>query len=274
MDRHRARRRTCRRGAVGRAARPRCARPPTLGLAAQARLGSGPCDLVWCDRGRRRPRAVGGRFQQRGKIRKHGARFVARRRDRRGARALAQWTRQHRRATAPQPSGGIPARGLRRVLDRLAVAALAVGGARARGPLSVDAQLERFSRAIPLVIVLLVASGLRLAFVQLDRIAALWTTSYGQLLACKLAGVVVLLALAAANRYRLVPKFETSAAAAARPLATAIAFELAIALLILSLVALWRFTPPPRALAVAAPISLHLHGEKAMAEIEIERNGE
>ena len=151
---------------------------------------------------------------------------------------------------------------------------LAVGSARTRGPHSVGAQLERFSRAIPLVIVLLVASGLWLAFVQLDRIAALWTTSYGQLLACKLACVAVLLALAAANRYRLVPRFETAAAAAARPLATTIAFELAIALLILSVVALWRFTPPPRALAVAAPISLHLHGEKAMAEIEIERNGE
>jgi len=156
---------------------------------------------------------------------------------------------------------------------------LAVVSARTRGPHSVDAhsvaaQLERFSRAIPLVIVLLVASGLWLAFVQLDRIAALWTTSYGQLLACKLACVAVLLALAAANRYRLVPKFETGGAAAARPLATVIAFELVIALLILSLVALWRFTPPPRALAVAAPISLHLHGEKAMAEIEIERNGD
>ncbi|MBV8419236.1 MAG: CopD family protein [Hyphomicrobiales bacterium] len=150
---------------------------------------------------------------------------------------------------------------------------LALRSARTRGPHAVGAQLERFSHAIPLVIVLLVASGLWLAFVQLDRIAALWTTSYGQLLACKLACVVVLLALAAANRYRLVPKFEIGGAAAARPLTTAIAFELAIALLILSLVALWRFTPPPRALAVAAPISLHLHGEKAMAEIAIERNG-
>jgi copper transport protein len=39
----------------------------------------------------------------------------------------------------------------------------------------------------------------------------------------------------------------------------------------LGLVALWRFTPPPRALATAAPISIHIHGEKAMAEIEIER---
>jgi copper transport protein len=156
---------------------------------------------------------------------------------------------------------------------------LAVRSERMRGPHSIGArsagvQLARFSRAVPLVIVLLAASGLWLAFVQLDRLAALWTTSYGQLLACKLACVAVLLALAAANRYRLVPKFETGAAAAARPLATAIAFELAIALLILGLVTLWRFTPPPRALAVAAPISLHLHGEKAMAEIEIERDGE
>src|SRR5215470_13372408 len=96
---------------------------------------------------------------------------------------------------------------------------LAVRSERVRGPHSIGArsagvQLARFSRAIPLVIVLLAASGLWLAFVQLDRLAAPWTTSYGQLLACKLACVAVLLALAAANRYRLVPKFETGAAAA------------------------------------------------------------
>src|SRR5262249_46192444 len=99
---------------------------------------------------------------------------------------------------------------------------LAVRSERMRGPHSIGAhfagaQLARFSRAIPLVVVLLVASGLWLAFVQLDRIAALWSTSYGQLLACKLAGVAVLLALAATNRYRLVSKFETGVANAARP---------------------------------------------------------
>src|SRR5262249_33928618 len=151
---------------------------------------------------------------------------------------------------------------------------LAVCSVRRRDAHSAVAQLERFSRAIPPVIALLVASGLWRAFVHVDRIAGPSTTSYGQLLACTLACVAIVLALAAANRYRLVPRFETGGAAAARPLATAIGFELAIALLILGLVALWRFTPPPRALAVAAPISLHLHGEKAMAEIEIERNGE
>jgi copper transport protein len=140
-----------------------------------------------------------------------------------------------------------------------------------RAPAAGGAELEHFSRAIPLPLALLAASGLWLAFVQLGRIDALWTTSYGQVLACKLVAVVALLGLAAANRYRLVPKLKDSGTAAARPLATAIAFEIIIALVILALVALWRFTPPPRALATSAPIFIHLHGEKAMAEIEIER---
>ena len=132
-------------------------------------------------------------------------------------------------------------------------------------------ELGRFSKTIVPVIVLLLLTGLWLAFVQLDRIDALWMTGYGRVLACKLAAVVVLFALAAANRCRLVPKFEGKGGAAARPLAISIAFELVIALLILALVALWRFTPPPRALAVDAPVSVHVHGDRAMAQIEIER---
>jgi copper transport protein len=49
-----------------------------------------------------------------------------------------------------------------------------------------------------------------------------------------------------------------------------IRIELAIALMILALVALWRFTPPPRALAAASHVSVHIHGERAMAQVEIE----
>jgi copper transport protein len=132
-------------------------------------------------------------------------------------------------------------------------------------------ELERFSRAIPLPLLVLAASGLWLAFVQLGRVDALWTTSYGQVLACKLGAVCILLGLAAGNRYWLVPRFQGKGAASARLLAMSIAAELLVAVVILGLVALWRFTPPPRALALAAPISIHLHGEKAMAQIEIER---
>jgi copper transport protein len=149
--------------------------------------------------------------------------------------------------------------------------ALGVRDAGIRATPSGGGELRRFSNTIVPVIALLLLTGLWLAFVQLDRIDTLWTTGYGRVLACKLAAVVALFALAAANRYWLVPKLETAGRAAARPLAISIAFELVIALVILGLVALWRFTPPPRALVVDAPVSVHVHGEKAMAQIEIER---
>jgi copper transport protein len=131
--------------------------------------------------------------------------------------------------------------------------------------------LTRFSRVIPIPLALLVASGAWLAVVQLGRVDALWTTSYGKVLACKLVVVAGLLGLAALNRYRLVPKLAGQNAVAARPLARALEFVLALA--VLGLVALWRFTPPPRALATEAPISVHVHGERAMAQIEITRAG-
>jgi copper transport protein len=149
--------------------------------------------------------------------------------------------------------------------------ALGVRDAGMRATPSGGGELRRFSNTIVPVIALLLLTGLWLAFVQLDRIDALWTTSYGRVLACKLAAVVAMFALAAANRCWLVPKFETKGGASARPLAISIALELVIALVILGLVALWRFTPPPRALVVDAPVSVHVHGEKAMAQIEIER---
>jgi copper transport protein len=59
-------------------------------------------------------------------------------------------------------------------------------------------------------------------------------------------------------------------AGAARPLAAAIATESAIVLAILCTVAVWRFTPPPRALIAAEPASIHFHGGKAMAQIDVE----
>ena len=133
--------------------------------------------------------------------------------------------------------------------------------------------LARFSRFIPLPLALLVISGAWLAFVQLGRIDALWTTGYGRVLAAKLTAVAVLLALAALNRYWLVPRLTAQGAAAARPLRISIMCEFLIVLAILALVALWRFTPPPRSLAAAATVSIHIHGEKAMAQIEIERDG-
>jgi copper transport protein len=133
-----------------------------------------------------------------------------------------------------------------------------------------DRTLARFSHVIPYPLGVLVITGVALAVVQLDRVDALWTTSYGIVLSCKLAAVMALLALAAANRYALVPRFQAAGATAGCPLAASIATELVIALAILALVSLWRFTPPPRALALAGPqVSVHFHGERVMAQIEV-----
>jgi copper transport protein len=137
----------------------------------------------------------------------------------------------------------------------------------------VGSSLDRFSRVIPVPVAVVVASGSALALVQIDAINSLWGTSYGQVLLCKLALVAVLLALAWLNRYRLVPKLNEHGGAAVWRLRRSIGLELLLAVAILAVVALWRFTPPPRTLAVAAPISIHLHGAKAMAEIEIGREG-
>lgn len=129
--------------------------------------------------------------------------------------------------------------------------------------------LTRFSRLIPVPLALLVISGGILAVVQLDRVDALWTTSYGLVLSCKLAAVTALLALAAANRYALMPRYRRGDATAAASLTRTMTVELCIVAVIIALVALWRFTPPPRALAASEPVEVHLHGERAMAQVSL-----
>jgi copper transport protein len=132
-----------------------------------------------------------------------------------------------------------------------------------------DRALDRFSRLIPLPLATLVGTGLYLAWVQLDRPDALWTTAYGEILSGKLIIVLALLFLAAANRFVLVPRLRAQPSGGA-PLAQSIAAESALVLLLLGAVAGWRFTPPPRALIAAEAASIHFHGGKAMAQIDVE----
>jgi copper transport protein len=134
------------------------------------------------------------------------------------------------------------------------------------------AELARFSRAIPIALVLLIATGSALAIVQLRSVDALWTTSYGLILSAKLAAVALLLALGALNRYALTPPAIAGDTIAATRLRTSIKAELAIVVLIFGLVAGWRFTPPPRTLQLvaAAPVQVHIHTDRAMADLRFE----
>jgi copper transport protein len=138
-----------------------------------------------------------------------------------------------------------------------------------------NAELMRFSRAIPPAVFVLVASGGALAVIQLRQFDALWTTGYGLVLCAKLVAVAVLIALAAVNRTVLTPRVVAGDPIAPQRLVRSITTEIAVAVVALGLVASWRFTPPPRSLIAAAEsaVHLHIHGEKAMADLTIELAG-
>ena len=111
--------------------------------------------------------------------------------------------------------------------------------------------LRRFSKAIPVIVGVLILSGLALAVVQLRTVTALWTTDYGLVLLAKLALIVALLLLAAFNRFRLTKPILVGSETAARQLRRSILAEVVLGSMIIAVVGLWRFTPPPRTLAVA-----------------------
>jgi copper transport protein len=132
------------------------------------------------------------------------------------------------------------------------------------------ATLLRFSRAIPFVLVVITLGGVALAIIQLDaHIETLWTTRYGQVLSLKLLLLVPLFGLGALNRYKLTPSIAQGDARAQRSMRRSIAVEVCLACMILAVVALWRFTPPARALAEGESFFTHLHSEKAMANVTI-----
>ena len=135
---------------------------------------------------------------------------------------------------------------------------------------SAQVALRRFTLIIPFVVVALLASGTILAVIQLARVQALWTTNYGLILSMKLAAVLGLLALAAANRFWLTRKVEAGEVAERLRLRRSIAAEIGLALLILALAAGWRFTPPPRSIVAEEPSEfIHFHSGTVMADITL-----
>ena len=70
--------------------------------------------------------------------------------------------------------------------------------------------LDRFSTAAALSVVALLVSGVAMTWIQSGGdLTALWSTTYGRLVMAKVGVVAVVLALAAHNRYRLVPHLMT-----------------------------------------------------------------
>ncbi|MEO5758443.1 MAG: copper resistance CopC/CopD family protein [Mesorhizobium sp.] len=131
--------------------------------------------------------------------------------------------------------------------------------------------LRRFSRMIVPVVAVLAAAGIVLGVIQVQTPSALIDTAYGRLLLIKLGLLVFLFTLAAINRWKLTAMAEMGATEVRRRLSRSIGVEILIVLAIFGVAAGWRFTPPPRALAIAAaqPASVHIHALKAMADLSI-----
>jgi copper transport protein len=131
--------------------------------------------------------------------------------------------------------------------------------------------LRTFSRLIPVALAPLVAAGVLLAVVQLQSIEALWTTAYGQVLLAKSLLLSALFVLAAINRFQLTAKVEQQDQRATLQLRRSILVEIALIVAVLGVAALWRFTPPPRTLALiaAAPAQVHIHTDKVMADLTL-----
>lgn len=128
------------------------------------------------------------------------------------------------------------------------------------------AVVSRFSRVAVPAVGVLALTGLGLSIVQLEKPAALIETRYGLILVVKLILVAVLLALAAFNRFRLIPAL-AGARKAAATLKRSIMLESIVALAILAVVAGWRFTPPPRTIVPETPLAIHIHSDKAMFQV-------
>lgn len=146
-----------------------------------------------------------------------------------------------------------------------------LGLALKRQPDKAGPLLRRFSRAILFVVAVLAAAGIVLAVIQVQTPSALVHTAYGRLLLLKLVLLVFLFTLAAVNRFKLTAPAEAGETEVQRRLARSIGIEVLIVLAIFGVAAGWRFTPPPRALAIAAaqPASVHIHTLQAMADLSI-----
>lgn len=112
--------------------------------------------------------------------------------------------------------------------------------------------LTSFSNMILPVIFALSASGFFLAAIRLERMSSLWTTDYGLALLAKLGVAAFLFLLAAVNRFLLTGPALAGGSPARKRLRRSIQTEIALSVAVVAILGLWRFTPPPRALAAAA----------------------
>jgi putative copper resistance protein D len=118
--------------------------------------------------------------------------------------------------------------------------------ARRREPRALGALAARFGRIALAVVGALLAAGAMILWILLGSFSELWTSGYGRLASVKIALVACLLALAAWNKLRLVPRIAAGDALAVRSLRRSLRAELlAAGLILLVTAALTTLAGPP-----------------------------
>jgi putative copper export protein len=126
-----------------------------------------------------------------------------------------------------------------------ALAPLAIE-ARRREPRELGAIAARFGRIAMAVVGALLAAGAGLLWIFLESVSELWSSDYGRLVCVKLGLVAGLLAVAAWNKLRLVPRIRAGEALAVRGLRRSLFAEMLVAgLILLVTAALTTLVAPP-----------------------------
>jgi putative copper resistance protein D len=126
-----------------------------------------------------------------------------------------------------------------------ALAPLAIA-ARRREPRELGRVAARFGRIAMAVVAALLAAGAAVLWMLLGSFSELWSSDYGCLACVKIACVACLLALAAWNKLRLVPRIVAGDLLAVRSLRRSIRAEMLVAgLILLITAALTTLTGPP-----------------------------
>ena len=118
--------------------------------------------------------------------------------------------------------------------------------ARDAGPVTV-ALFDRFQRLGFVAVAAVVASGGTMAWLLLPRWSNLWDSSYGLTLSAKLLAVLVMLAVAALNRFWLTPRALAGVAGMKQRLLLVLRLDLLVALFAVLLAVGLSLGPPPTA---------------------------
>ncbi|MBP2445124.1 copper resistance protein CopC [Rhizobium leguminosarum] len=129
-----------------------------------------------------------------------------------------------------------------------------------------------FSRAIPLPFAGMLLAGGALAWIELPALDTVMLSIYGRVLLLKILLVSLLCLLALYNRFWLTQPALAGSQTAMWRLRRSVTAEMVLAVAIVASASLWRFAGPDQLefATAAPPLSIHLHSETAMAQLELQ----